>query len=792
MIYRIYYQGVVKYITPVKNREELMALRNSKENLEHLAKARAGDQKAKGKLLQLAYNLGRAEGQLAGCERIGSFFFHDVDCYDPAQSDAIKELVLSKKDAIGLVMLERSPRGGWHLVCRRQPGTTILENQVRVANELRIEMDTNTKNLNRIVFSTSGSEEDLPYLDDAIFDEPMTAEESEREFKLLEEREKKRLEEVPNGAKKANKHYKPWEDTGDPEKAVAAAKPLSEERHDASTESQKPVGSADERVRFIFRECMKEEGVTERDLVDQGGRHNSVKMILSSCNQLLTKEETLSVLKELMPDNWQDENIQNLVNDFYTDYYNPSQRLTQFQKRVFRESRRLGRTAGVEMSNLPAVESQSALSRLFASKMPPEIPKTLPKLVKVVTQSTPDRYKATVAQAMFPPLSTYSKKLSFVYIDNQTRELRSCCLIIAGTGTGKDSCTKQPLQHILADMVKRDKENRVRLKKYNDECLSKAANKQKPQRPDDLIIQTLKYDITRAALVQRMEDAQGAPLYIRLNELEQWDKIEGCSGRNNQFTTLKLLDDEENDFGSDRASTQSVMASGCLHLNWNANTTISKAMRYFKHVMTDGPVSRLCLATIPDVEIGADIAVFGNYDEKYDEALKPFIDNLKAATGVIECTQACKLARKLKDECADFARLSQDIVFDNLSHRAIVHAFRKACLLYVANGMKWEKAIEDFCRWSLFYDLYLKMMFFGDQIRHADDDVTTSKRGPQNLLDFLPETFTVDDAKMVRRNHDLNNEGDSCIRMIRNWVNRQYVIQNSEFSFKKASKLINK
>ena len=772
MIYRVYYQGVVKYITPVKNREELMALRNSKENLDFLAKARKGDQKAKGKLLQLAYNLGHAEGKLAGCERIGSYFFHDVDCYDPEQSAAIKELVLSKKDAIGLMMLEKSPGGGWHLVCRRQPGTTILENQVKVANELHIEMDTNAKNLNRIVYSTSGSEEDLPYLDDALFDEPMTAEECEQEYLRLKEREKKGLEEVPRGAKKANKHYRPWEEG------------VSSRPNEVSGEIP---GEADERTRFIFRECMKEEGVTETDLVDQGGRHNSLKMILSTCNQLLSKEELLGVLKEFMPNNWQDENIQKLVNDFYTDYYNSSQRLTQFQKRVFRESRRLV-NAETDVEPEPSVENQSELSKIFASKTPPEIPSALPKLVKAVTQNTPQRYKATVAQAMFPPLATYPKNLSFLYIDNQERDLRCSCLIIAGTGTGKDSCTKQPLKHIMADMVERDKENRVRLKKFNDEYNSKAGNKQKPQRPDDLIIQTLKWDITKAALVQRMEDAQGAPLYVRLNELEQWDKIEGCTGRNNQFTTMKLCDDEGNDFGSDRASTQSVMASGCLHLNWNANTTISKAMRYFKYVMTDGPVSRLCLATIPDEEIGAEIAIFGNYDGKYDEELKPYIDNLKAATGMIDCAQARKLVKQLKNECADFARLSQDKVFDNLTHRALVHAFRKACLLYVANGMKWEKAIEDFCRWSLFYDLYLKMVFFGDQIRHADDDIPTSKRGPQNLLDFLPETFTTEDAKRVRQKFGMVAEKTG--KMVSQWKTRGYILQLTVDSFKKAPKSI--
>ena len=786
MIYRITYDNKKRKLAhPVKDREELMALRDSKKNLENLAKARQGDEKAKADLLQLAYNLGHVDGLIAGCKSQGSFFFHDVDCYDAEQSDAFKELILSKKETIGLMMLERSASGGWHLVCKRIPGTTILENQVRVSTELQIEMDTNTKDLQRVVYSTSGSPEDLPYLDDALFEEPMTAEECEAEYLRLKEREKKRQEQLPAGAKKANKHYKPWAEKREERSEEVRSGEVKEVK---SGEVQSC--EADERTRFIFRECMKEEGVTDADLVDRGGRHNSVKMILSSCTQLLTKEETLGMLKELMPDNWQDENIQTLVNDFYSDYYNPSQRLTLFQKRVFRESRRLGGEVSAQSESELAVQNQSELSKLFASKLPPEIPKVLPKLVKAVTQHTPQRYKATVAQAMFPPLSTYSRKLSFMYIDNQERDLRSCCLIIAGTGTGKDSCTKQPLQHIIADMVERDKENRIRLKKFNDEYNNKANNKQKPQRPDDLIIQTLKYDITKAALVQRMDDAQGAPLYIRLNELEQWDKIEGCTGRNNQFTTMKLCDDEGNDFGSDRASTQSVMASGCLHLNWNANTTLSKAMRYFKYVMTDGPISRLCLATIPDEEIGAEIAVFGNYDEKYDEALKPFIENLKAATGVIDCAPARKLARQLKDECADFARLSQDRVFDNLSHRALVHAFRKACLLYVANGNKWEKAIEDFCRWSLFYDLYLKMIFFGEQIRHADDDIPTSKRGPQNLLDFLPETFSVEEAKRVRQKQGMDTE--KTVKMISTWKSRGYVIQISDFSFKKAYKDVTK
>ena len=794
-----------KMARPVTSREEYVALRNAPENAKCFYDARGGQQAQKMRQLQFNYNDLLPDGVLKGCCHPASTFAHDIDCQSAEQQAAIKQRILEKKDEIGLLELSGSANFGLHAVCRREKGKTILESQVRVSMITQTEMDTNTHDQARVMFTGPATEDNLFYLDDAIFEEEMSIEESAAEFEVLKEREKKQQENVPKEAKKAIKHYRPWEGTPPVIPSTPVSSRPSEASGEISGDSCVPsvasgkaeysttlgmTKGADERTRFIFRECMKEEGVTDADLVDQGGRHNSVKMILSSCTQLLSKEETLGMLKELMPNNWQDENIQNLVNDFYTDYYNPSQRLTLFQKRVFRESRRLGGDTSQQDKSEFSVQNQSELSKLFASKMPPEIPKVLPKLVKLVTQHTPQRYKATVAQAMFPPLSTYSRKLSFMYIDNQERDLRSCCLIIAGTGTGKDSCTKQPLQHIIADMVERDKENRDRLKKFNDEYNNKANNKQKPQRPDDLIIQTLKYDITKAALVQRMEDAQGAPLYIRLNELEQWDKIEGCTGRNNQFTTMKLCDDEGNDFGSDRASTQSVMASGCLHLNWNANTTLSKAMRYFKYVMTDGPISRLCLATIPDEEIGSEIAVFGNYDEKYDEALKPFIENLKAATGVIDCVQARKLAQQLKDECADFARLSQDRVFDNLTHRALVHAFRKACLLYVANGNKWEKAIEEFCRWSLFYDLYLKMMFFGEQIRHADDDIPTSKRGPQNLLDFLPETFTVEEAKRIRQQHGMDAE--HTMTMVRTWKSRKYVYQISDISFKKATQYVTK
>lgn len=550
------------------------------------------------------------------------------------------------------------------------------------------------------------------------------------------------------------------------------------------------VEQADDRTRYILQAIMKEEEITASDLNDQGARHNSVKMILSHATQLLTQAEFNGVLSEVMPANWHDQNIQQLIADFYSKYFDPNQKLTLVQKRVFRESRKIG-TKQVETAtdtSTPEVASQSPLSKLYASKQPPQIPANLPKLIKAATSQTPDIYKPAVSQAVFPALATYPRQLKFIYIDNLERELRINCLAVAVTGGGKDTSIRQPLQHILADMKKRDEANRTRLIKFNEEFNSKASTTDKPKRPVDLIIQTIKSDITRAALVQRMDEAQGAPLYVKINEIEQWDKIEGVAGTRNQFTTLKLIDDEDNDFGADRAGTQSVTASGSLHLNWNANTTIQKAQKYFRNVLNDGPLSRLCLATIPEPEIGADIPVFGRYDEKYDEALRPFIENLKTASGVINCKQARKLARQLKAECAEFARLSQDRVFDNLTHRALVHAFRKACLLYVANGMKWEKAIEDFCRWSLHYDIWIKLKLWGDLIRKADECMETSKRGPQNLLEQVPTdkdgVFTYHAVVAVRTKNGLKEEGTR--NMLSQWKSRGYILQMTDDSFKKA------
>ena len=429
-----------------------------------------------------------------------------------------------------------------------------------------------------------------------------------------------------------------------------------------------------------------------------------------------------------------------------------------------------------------------SLSEIYASPKPPQLPVKLPRLVSAATSQTPLEYKATVSQAIFPPLAIYPKHLSFRYNDNQERELRQCCLTVGPTGSGKDSCLREPLKHILFDVQGRDAVNRGRLAAFNAEFNSKSANSEKPQRPDDLVIQCIKSDITRAALYQRMDEAQGAPLYCRMNELEQWDKVEGASGRNNQFTLLKLADDEWNDVGSDRAGTQSVTASGNLFLNWNANTTISKALHYFQYVMNDGPISRLTLATTPNLEIGSDMPVFGKYDEKYDAKLRPFIENLKGATGRnLVCKPALQIVKQLKEELDDYLVLTQDEVLNNLSRRALVHVFRKACLIYAANGMKSEPALYDFCRWSLHYDLYLKIRLFGDAIRNADKKVVFSRRGPQNLLAELTTTekkvFTYEELVILRVQKGMDEKGTS--KLLSKWKSRSLIRQLTDDSYER-------
>ena len=783
MIYHITYKNKRKFATPVKNREEFLALRNSKDNLENLAKAREGDSQAKARLVQFAYNLGHVEGALAGCKSIGSFFFHDIDCYDKEQSDAICQQIMDKKDEIGLKMLERSVSGGWHLVCKREPGITILEAQVRVACALKIEQDTNTKDLQRVVYSTSGSPEDLIFLDNELFTEPMSAEECEAEYARLKERERRGEEDVPAGAKKANKHYRPWEEDFNFQERRCRDKgqgPVTScDRYQSPVTTQSPVipvtTTIDERVRFIGEAVLKAKGLERCDFLNDGGRHNAVKIFLSGANQLLEQDEANGVLAELMPEHWNDQNIQDCVRDFYDRYYNRNRKLNKDEEEIFTKSRRIG------ADSTPSTSSETA--ELEMPEMPAE--KKLPKLIRLLTKNTPKQYKAAVAHAVFPPLGTHLKEVSFEYTDYVPHEATLMNCLMAHTGAGK-GCIDEPIRHIMADIKRRDEENTRREAEWKKDCQKKGANKDKQVRPEGLVIQEIDPDMTKPALVTRMDEAEGHFVYVKLNEIDLFEQLKGQTGKQH-FQLMCLAFDPGAEFGQTRVGTQSVTARPKCRFNWNACTTIQKGRKFFSRVLTDGPISRINFCTIPEMEIGAEQPIYGKYDSAFDEELKPYIDNLVAAHGRIDCPQAFKLAKKLQEECAEFARLSQDETYWNLSHRAIVIAWLKACVLYVANGNQWEKNIEDFVRWSLQYDLWCKMQFFGEDIERANQEgERIGTRGPRNLLELLPDEFTIEDAKRVRKQQGMNESRTK--KMIAIWKSRHYVSQISDFSFIKSDK----
>ena len=414
---------------------------------------------------------------------------------------------------------------------------------------------------------------------------------------------------------------------------------------------------------------------------------------------------------------------------------------------------------------------------------PPEMPKKLPKLIQLLVSRTPDIYKPAVAHAVFPALAAHLFKVKFRYIDNVLHEATLMNVLMAGTGAGKD-CISQPINYIMADIRKRDEENLERERQWKQEVNSKGANKDKRQRPEGLVIQEIDADMTNPAFVLRMAEAGGHFLYTKMNEIDQFDALRGSGKGGQQFQIMCLAFDPGNRYGQTRVGTSSVTEKVCIRFNWNAATTITKGQRYFKNVLTDGPISRINFCTIPEREIGAEMPVYGTYDAAFEEELRPYIERLTKAVGEIECPQAFRLAHETMEENAEFARLSQSRVFENLSFRGNVIAWLKGCLLYVANGYKWDKTIEDFVRWSLQYDLWCKMQFFGDAIENADNVDNKPKRGPKNLLEMLPEVFTLQDAVNVRRQCGMSAKG--VHNMIYVWKNRGYILHLTDYSYKKV------
>ena len=535
-----------------------------------------------------------------------------------------------------------------------------------------------------------------------------------------------------------------------------------------------------------------------------GSRHSSLLAIMSAgASRVMEEEELMKVVRVKMPSYYQENDCHQLIHDFYAKYADntkpmskevmrvnalaeqkASQQVNSLQLKVNRAEQVNNLQLTVDRGNQQVNSLQLTGNRADEDYPdPPEMPKKLPKLVELLISRTPEIYKPAVAHAIFPPLATHLWKTRFRYIDNVEHEARLMTLLLAGTGAGKSSVNR-PIDFIMEDIRLRDAENLKREKAWKDEMLRKGANKDKRKRPENLIIQEIDADMTNPAFVMRTAEAQEHFLYTSLNELDQFDALKGSGSQ--QFRIMCLAADPGNKYGQTRVGTMSVTERVTIRFNWNASTTIQKGQRYFSKVLTDGPISRINFCTIPEREIGEDMPVYGTYDESYREALRPYIENLNKVTGLIECKEAFQLALKLKDENAEFARLSQDRTFENLSFRANVIAYLKACVLYVANGCKWEPEIDEFIRWSEQYDLYCKMRFFGDMIAKENFMAQkSSKRGPQNLLQILPDNFTAAQLLAIRLEHGLDAKGTDM--MIRQWLHRNYIRRAYQYTGKRDS-----
>ena len=540
------------------------------------------------------------------------------------------------------------------------------------------------------------------------------------------------------------------------------------------------LGEASEKNLIAFDLFQESAGLKGMTIDSVGSRHSSLLAIMSAgASRVMSEEELMKVVAEKMPSYYQEPDCHQLIHDFYAKYGDSSKPFSRDVIRINATAEQASRQVNSLQLTVNRADGnhtvQSSMFQVQSSEEdypePPAMPEKLPKLVELLISRTPEIYKPAVAHAIFPPLATHLWQTSFRYIDNVVHEATLSTCLLAGTGAGKSSVDK-PIRYIMEDIRKRDAENLKREKEWKEEVTRKGANKDKRKRPDNLVIQEIDADMTSPAFVMRTAEAQGRFLYTSLNELDQFDALRGSG--NQQFRIMCLAFDPFNLFGQQRVGVQSVTERVTIRFNWNASTTIQKGQRYFSKVLTDGPISRINFCTIPEREIGDEMPVYGDYDDAYREALKPYIENLNNARGLIDCPEAFQLALKLKDENAEFSRLSQDRVYENLSFRANVIAYLKACVLYVANGCKWEPEIDEFIRWSERYDLYCKMRFFGDAIKRANDTgEKSSKRGPSNMLMQLPDEFTYQQVIDLRVANGMSQKGTS--KMLGNWKDRHYI-----------------
>ena len=753
MVNLIYIDGSGhKAARAVTTREEYFALRNSETNVARFHAARAGSKEDKMKLLQFNYNDLIPDGRLKDCHHAASTFAHDIDCGKEDECKAIAGRILSKKEEIGLLELSVSANWGLHAVCRRQLGKTILENQVRIATVTQTEMDTSTHDEQRVMFTGPADGATLLYLDEAIFEETLTPEESAEEYQRLKEREIRGEEDVPQGAKKANKHYRPGE-----------AEEMKNEELKIKNEGISQLSIVNCQLEY--------NGIPYNDIVRKywelfnGGKEPS-----DGDRNVLTFE--LAVTLRSICDYSLERLMQVVPNYWHSDEAAEEWRKTL--ENALKEPRK-GMPYRLKQV-LSALKTQGGVKACGGTlTAPPAMPKKLPPLVRLLTKNVPDFYKPAVASAVFPALGAHLHGVKFRYWDNVDHEATFMNVLIGRQSIGKGSI-KKPVEYIMADIKQRDQPNRQREAEWKQK--NPGAKQKKDPRPTDICIQMLIDNLTDAVFNQRVIDAHNNGqrfIYTIVDEIEALKKVTS-KGTTDEVGLLIRKAFDNSDAGQERVGADSVSGIAPLRWNFNASTTPPNARRFFYKMVNDGTVSRLDLSTIIRADDEEDSApVLGIYDHTFAQELKPYIERLEAANGLIECAQAKRLALAIKQENSEAAQLYESEAYRVLSYRANVIAWLKGMVLYVAHGGKWSKEIEDFVRWTEQYNLWCKMLYFGQQLeKELREEVEIQRQsGPRNLLELLPDEFTKEQYRLVRQQQGKAGSGDSTLRT---WQARGYIV----------------
>ena len=734
-----------KVARPILSKEEYMKLRGSSEQVANLRQARSGNAAAKRRLVQMNYScLPNDDGTLKGATRMTMSVGMDVD-FDPSSPDYDRlmreapETILSRREELGLLMLERSVNKGFHIVFRRHPELSQEENLRWASQLLGIEYDRGAKDLTRVFFTTGASEDDLLFLDEEIFSNTQT--------------DTQTTHPGPPKGREGNYPDK-LKDNGQSRSLLIPS--LGEGQGGYQTGL----------IRHLITLLGGEPA--------HGSRNSFIYTL--ACYLRYVCDDDPEWIKQIIPTFGEDRQKAFATVDSACQR-KQNARMPSIVRRALKmaetETELNNAAGGFDSENFGGTEQEG--SYFYHVQ---QLPRKLPALIKLLISKTPGIYQNAVAAAVFPPLAAHLCGVRFRYIDNVEHEATLMSILCAPTGSGKE-CITQPVNRIMADIRLRDAEQRRREKEWKDECNSKGANKDRRERPEGLVIQEVNIDMTNPAFVLRMKEAEGHFLYTKVNELNLFDALKG---KTNQHFRIMELAFDTGQYGQDRVGAQSVTETVQVRFNWNASCTPKKCRDYFQKVVTDGPVSRIAFSTIERRPCGSPIPVYGTYDTAFDEELKPYIDNLTKARGLVECRQLTRLAQTLVEENAEFARLSQNYVFENLSFRATVIAWLKACVLYVANGCRWEKPIEDFARWSLRYDLWCKLQLFGQMIYDADNDSSslprTAPKGPKNLLEMLPEEFSAADYIRVRQSEGFDCDNARTVSCALNqWVHRGYIVR---------------